>query len=111
VLVQILLEDNNLSIVFKEEIKSLIKIQLVTIYGLEKKNESKNIYEKSFTLDEALEINEYLKTNNYEIFISKNLSNIFFKHYEKQNKTIYIHSIHILPMEEDCVKIPIHSCY
>ena len=85
-LVQILLEDNNLSIVFKEEIKSLIKIQLVTIYGLEKKNESKNIYEKSFTLDEALEINEYLKTNNYEIFISKNLSNIFFKHYEKQKE-------------------------
>ena len=83
---QFSLEKNNLIINFKENISSLTKIQLVSVYRLKKKNETIIAYEKEFSIKEAIEIKSFLEQNQYKISASENLNKLFIEYYENQKK-------------------------
>ena len=83
---QFSLEKNNLIINFKENISSLTKIQLVSVYRLKKKNETIIAYEKEFSIKEAIEIKSFLEQNEYKISASENLNKLFIEYYENQKK-------------------------
>ena len=75
---QFSLEKNNLIINFKENISSLTKIQLVSVYRLKKKNKTIIAYEKEFSIKEAIEIKSFLEQNEYKISASENLNKLFY---------------------------------
>ncbi len=85
-IVEINLNNNNLSISFNNEVKSLIKIQLTTIYSFIKNNELENVYEKRFSFNELLEIKDYLEKNKYEIIFSNNIEKSIIDYNEKKIK-------------------------
>jgi len=84
VIANLSLEDNILNIVFPEEVKSLIKIQLITIYGFKNRDTSMLAFEKEFNLKNTIDVKEYLEGQNYNVLTSENLKVSIFKHYEKK---------------------------
>ena len=67
------LENNDLIIIFNKEIKSIIKIQLITVSGFKNKLPHHNSYTKPFNIKDALVIKEYLENNNFEITTATDL--------------------------------------
>lgn len=80
------LENNNLVIIFKKDINSLIKIHLSTVHKLKKRDKADFTYEKQFLLKEAVEIKEFLEQNNYRIISSKKINSLFNEYYENLKK-------------------------
>lgn len=85
-IVQFNLFDQNLEITFKEEIKSLVKIQLLTVHSFNNRNSSMLIFDKKFDFQDTLNLKQYLEENQYQIYLDETLQNLFENFYQEQKK-------------------------
>lgn len=87
-IVNLSLKDNKLNILFQESVKSLIKIQLITVYGFKNSDSSMLIFEKEFSLNNTIDVKEYLEEQNYTVLSTENLKVSLTEHYKKKKKFI-----------------------
>ena len=83
-IVNLSLKDNKLNILFQESVKSLIKIQLITVYGFKNSDSSMLIFEKEFSLNNTIDVKEYLEEQNYTVLSTENLTVSLTEHYQKK---------------------------
>ena len=87
-IVNLSLKDNKLNIIFQEAVKSLIKIQLITVYGFKNRDSSMLTFEKDFSFKNTIDVKEYLEEQYYTVLPSENLTDFLFDHYQKKKNLL-----------------------